>query len=124
MESRLYSGLPVVTPFESNITLSKLNVTYDDLREWSASPLNLQSYRYEPYNQDWLGYNYYGSASGGLWFNVSFSYTRKVHSYTISAPKFFEVFGTVGGAIAFFYLAIAFFVIPFNNYLLRYQIGR
>jgi hypothetical protein len=47
-----------------------------------------------------------------------------VHSYTITAPKFYEVFGITGGVIAFFYCLIACCVSPFNAYKLRYEIGR
>lgn len=36
----------------------------------------------------------------------------------------YEAFGITGGVIAFFYCIIACFVVPFNKYKLRYEIGR
>lgn len=47
-----------------------------------------------------------------------------MHTYYITTPKFYEVFGLIGGILAFCYFFVSCFSKSFNEYRLRYEIGR
>lgn len=38
--------MKTVVPYETNMTFSKSNVTYDDSTDWQSNPLNLVTYRF------------------------------------------------------------------------------
>ena len=72
-----------------------------------------------------IGYEYLGvNPNLNIWFNVSFSYTHKVHLYTHDRPKFAEVFGLLGGICAFLYMVLGCFAGSFTSYKLKYEIGK
>ena len=47
-----------------------------------------------------------------------------MHTYYITTPKFYEVFGIIGGIIAFCYFFLSCFANSFDQYKLRYEVGR
>ena len=59
-----------------------------------------------------------------LWYNVSFAYSKRMLTYDVQRPKFYEVWGLVGGVIAVFYFVFNCLGSSFNNYNMKYLIGR
>ena len=71
-----------------------------------------------------MEYKYLGNPSLNAWYNVSFSYSKKVQTFYVSSPKFVEVFGIIGGIT---FLAILIFgccARSFNKYKMKYEIGK
>jgi hypothetical protein len=116
-----------VTPVEQNITFSKLNITYADnagTQSWIKDPLNQIAYAFDPFTTGQSQYSYSGNPNTDAWYNLSFSYSKRMKVYYITTPYFYEVFGMVGGVVAVFAAIIGCIAKSFNNYLLRYLIGR
>lgn len=63
-------------------------------------------------------------SDNNLWYNVSFSFNKRMISYHVTTPKFYEVWGLVGGVIAFFFFIANCLGTSFNKYKMRYLIGR
>ena len=101
-----------------------MNITYDDSTNWASQHENTISYIYEPYSKEILNYRYNSNPATNSWYNVSFSYTKKMQSYIVTSSKFVEVFGMVGGIIVLFFLIFGCFAISFNRYKMKYEIGK
>jgi hypothetical protein len=97
-------------------------ITYDDEIGYTDTPLTVSTYRVNPFQQ--LEVAYYGLPSESLSYNLTFDNTFLVEHYTIRGDKFYETFGIVGGLIAFFIFGFGCLPRAFNNYRMRYLIGR
>ena len=71
-----------------------------------------------------MDYKYYQIDQKSLWYNISISFSKRILSYNVTTPKFYEVWGLVGGVIAFFFFIANCLGTSFNNYKMRYLIGR
>jgi len=71
-----------------------------------------------------MNYAYVRASTANLWYNISFSFNQRMLIYNVITPKFYEVWGLVGGAIAFFFFIASCLATSFNNYKMRYLIGR
>jgi hypothetical protein len=63
-------------------------------------------------------------AGDALYYNLTFDNSFLVEHYTVQGDKFYETFGIVGGLIAFFIFGFGCLPSSFNNYRMRYLIGR
>lgn len=71
-----------------------------------------------------MNYGYFIANTTNIWYNISFALNKKVYLYSVTTPKFYEVWGLVGGVIAFFFFIANCLGASFNNYKMRYLIGR
>jgi hypothetical protein len=107
------------------MTLSKLNITYDDSTSWQGDPLNTIGYEYDKFVTEKMNYHLQGSSPlTNLWYNVSFAYSKRVSMYRVITPKFYEVWGLIGGVVVVFYFLFNCVGGGFNHYYMRYLIGR
>ncbi len=59
-----------------------------------------------------------------LYYNLTFDNSFLVEHYTLRDDKFYETFGIIGGLIAFFIFGFGCIPRAYNNYRMKYLIGR
>lgn len=104
------------------MSLSKIVVYYDDLIGFEGEPFQDSSYSISPFQQYETFYNDY--ETDFMSYNLSFSNSYQVDYYTVQGDKFYETFGIIGGLSAFFIFGLGACTWSFNNYKMRYLIGR
>jgi hypothetical protein len=109
-----------VYPVFHNFSFSKINLTFDDSERESHNLPTISTYSYNQMTQEYFSKDYAKSAYN----NLTFSYTNMVDDYIVRTPKIHELFGIVGGIIGFFIFGIGCFVGSFNDYRMKYLIGR
>lgn len=99
-----------------------MTITYDDEIGFNTAPSTNITYNVNPFHQ--MEGGYYGPISETLYYNLTFDNSFFVEHYTVIGDKFYETFGIVGGLIAFFIFGFGCMAGSFNNYRMRYLIGR
>jgi len=59
-----------------------------------------------------------------MYYNLTFDNSYVVETYTLTGDKYYETFGIIGGLIAFFIFGFGILPRSFNQYKMRYLIGR
>jgi hypothetical protein len=120
--SLVFDPYNITSPILQNITLSKMAITYDDEISFSSNPTTDITYNVSPFQQ--MAAAYYGPITETLYYNLTFDNSFFVEHYTLTGDKFYETFGIVGGLVAFFIFGFGCLATSFNNYRMRYLIGR
>lgn len=97
-------------------------MTFDDGIGWDSDPQTLVTYSYDSYSAQTN--DFYDAYGPSPWYNLTFSSTGNIESYYLTAPKFCESFGILGGIIVFFIFGFGSIAKSFNNYRLLYLTGR
>jgi hypothetical protein len=95
IDTMIFDYFPIthsVIPVEHNITFCKLNITYKDnagLQSWIKNPLNQIAYAFDPFSTSQIKYTFSGNPNTETWYNISFSYSKRMEIYSITVPYFY-----------------------------------
>lgn len=105
------------------MSISKIAVVYDDQIAFEGDPYTDLSYQISPFQQ-YETFYIDSNTNQFMSYNFSFSNSYQVQYYTVQAEKFYSTFGIIGGLVALFIFGLGCFARSFNEYRLRYLIGR